>query len=102
VIAIDPESGGILRLEWDAELKSTTPLTRSQIVIEYGPVEIAGKTCLCPLRSISLVRSRSVDVLGEWDESFRTYGPYTTTLNDVTFSGYHVFRSESRILQGFN
>jgi VWFA-related protein len=102
VIAIDPGSGAILRLEWDAELKSSTPLTRSQIVIEYGPVEIAGKTYICPLRSISLVRSRSVDILGEWDESFRTYGPYATMLNDVTFSGYHVFRSESRILPGFN
>jgi VWFA-related protein len=102
VIAIDPASGAILRLAWEADLKSTTPLSRSDVMIEYGPVEIAGKTYICPLRSISIVRGRSVDVLGEWDESFRTYGPYAIMLNDITFSRYHVFRSESRVLPGFD
>jgi hypothetical protein len=34
-------------------------------------------------------------------ESFRSYGPYTTMLNDVGFDRYHMFRSESRILTGF-
>jgi hypothetical protein len=100
-VAIDPDSGAILRLTFQLDLKSTTPLTRSDIMIEYGPVEIGGKTYDCPLRSVSIMRSRSVGILSEWGESFRTYGPYATMLNDVSFDRYHMFRSESRILPGF-
>jgi hypothetical protein len=101
-IAIDPTSGAILRLELVADLKSTTPLARSDIMIEYGPVEIGGKTYICPVRSVSISRGRSVIPLTEWDESFRTYGPYTTMLNDVVFERYHMFRAKSRMLTGFN
>ena len=55
-IAIDPASGAILRLELVADLKSTTPLVRSDITVEYGPVEIGGKTYICPVRSVSISR----------------------------------------------
>jgi len=99
-IAIDPASGAILRLELVADLKSTTPLVRSDIMIEYDRVEIGGKTYICPVRSVSTSRGRSVIVLTEWDESFRTYGPYATMLNDVTFERYHMFRAKSRVLTG--
>jgi VWFA-related protein len=102
VIAIDPASGAILRLAWDADLESTTPMTLSEIEIEYGPVEIAGKNYVCPLRSISIVRGRSVINLALQDESFTTYGPYATMLNDISFSNYHVFRSDAKILPGFD
>jgi len=100
-IAIDPESGVILRLQFRVDLKSTTPLTRSDIMIEYGPVEMGGKTYICPLRSVSILRGRSVRVLSEWDEAFRTWGPYGTMLNDISFDQYHLFRSESRMLTDF-
>ena len=101
-IAVDPDNGAILRLSFRFDLQSTTPLTRSDIMIEYGPAEIGGRTYYCPLRSVSLSRARSVRLLSEWDESFRSYGPYTTMLNDISFDRYHVFRSESRILTGFS
>ena len=100
-VAVDPDSGAILRLSFQFDLKSTTPVARSGIMIEYGPVEIGGKAYYCPLRSISIQRSRSVLVLSEWDESFRSYGPYATMLNDISFDRYHMFRSESHILTGF-
>jgi len=77
-------------------------LIRSDIMIEYGPVEIGGKTYICPVRSVSISRGRSVTLLTEWDESFRTYGPYATMLNDVAFEGYHIFRAKSRMLTDFN
>jgi len=101
-IAIDPASGAILRLEVVADLKSTTPLVRSDIMIEYGPVEIGGKTYICPVRSVSISRGRSVTPLTEWDETFRTYGPYATMLNDVAFERYHMFRAKSRMLTDFS
>ncbi|MGC2477928.1 MAG: VWA domain-containing protein [Candidatus Sulfotelmatobacter sp.] len=101
-IAIDPPSGAILRMELVADLKSTTPLVRSDIMIEYGPVQIGGKTYMCPVRSVSISRGRSVTTLTEWDESFRTYGPYATMLNDFAFEHYHVFRAKSHVLTSFN
>lgn len=97
-VAIDPKSGAVLRLTLQADLKSTTPLVRSDILIEYGPVEIGGKTYICPVRSVSISRSRSVVMLNEWDGGFRTYGPYATMLDDISFSDYHMFGTESRML----
>ncbi|HEY1895813.1 MAG TPA: VWA domain-containing protein, partial [Terracidiphilus sp.] len=96
-VAIDPGSGVIQRLQFRDDLKSTTPQTRSDIAIEYGPVEIGGKTYFCPMRSVSIVRGRSVRVVREWDQAFRAWGPYGTMLNDVSFDGYHMFRSESHM-----
>ena len=46
----------------------------------------------------SLWRARSVPTLWEWNESFKTWGPYATMLNDFTFDDYHMFRSSSRML----
>jgi VWFA-related protein len=101
-IAIDPTSGAILRLQLVADLKSTTPLVRSDVMIEYGRVEIGEKTYICPVKSVSISRGRSVTALTEWDESFRTNGPYATMLNDVAFEQYHMFRAKSRMLTGFS
>jgi VWFA-related protein len=50
-IAIDAESGSILRLALKSEGKSTTPTIRSDIMIEYGPVEIGGRRYICPLEA---------------------------------------------------
>ncbi len=101
-IGIDPQSGAILRLALQTDLLSTTPSTRSDVLIEYGPVNIGGTTYICPLRSVSIMRARSVKILFDWDEWFRIYGPYATMLNDVTFDKYHVFRSNSRVLTGLS
>ena len=117
-IAIDPTTGALLRLELIFDLKSTTPLIQSEVMIEYGPVEIGGKSYICPVRSVSISRGRSVAVLSEtlrdqqkiaarsqaaaWRESFRTYGPYATMLNDITFDSFHMFRADSQMLPGFN
>jgi hypothetical protein len=101
-IGIDPGSGAVLRYQLEVDLKSTTPMSRSGILIEYGPVAIGGKTYICPVRSVSIMRSRSVRVLSEWDVAFRTYGPYAAMLNDMTFDRYHIFRSESHMLTGFD
>lgn len=103
-IAIDPESGALLRLtvETDLELNlhPNLPILRSDILVEYGPVEIAGNTRICLVRSVSLVRARTIFEMREWGESFRIYGPYETMLDDVAFKDYHMFRGETRILTG--
>jgi VWFA-related protein len=100
-IAIDPVSGAILRLQLQVDFKSSTPVSRSGNMIEYGPVEIGGKTYVSPLRGVSIMRARSVRVLTDWDEMYRSWGPYSTMLNDMSFDRYHMFRSESHVLPGF-
>ena len=100
-VAVDPARGTILRLEIESDLQGFVPLDRSEIMISYGPVEIGGKTYVCPVHSVSVWRARSVPTLWEWDESFKTWGPYATMLNDITFDHYHMYRSESRLLPGY-
>lgn len=67
-------------------------------MVEYGPVVIGGQTYICPARSVSIFRSRTDRLLHQWNIDFGVYGPFETSLNDVTFSQYHLFRSEHRIL----
>ena len=100
-IAINPEDGTVVRLELSADPKSTTPVAVSGILVEYGPVDIGGTKYLCPVRSISMMRSRAELNAFEWDESFLTYGPYATMLNEIEFSDYRLFRGTARILPGF-
>ncbi len=99
-VAIDPATGTILRLTVQAEQPLGSPVLQGDIMVEYGPVEIGGKTYTCPVRSVSIsmgdMRFMSgTDPLGEY-----TPGPEATLLNDVTFENYHQFRSDSRILTG--
>ncbi len=89
-IAVDPITGAILRLVLSADT-SSTGMSESGIVVDYGPVEIAGRSYTCPLRSIALSRASPAPVDGRAQ-------PPLTLLNDVTFTKYHLFRSEMRIL----
>lgn len=99
-ITIDPATGAILRLTMEADVAPGLPLSQSGIVVNYGPIEIGGKTYICPVRSVAIWRSRSVSVLAltDWGESFRSYGPFETMLSDMTFSDYHLFRAETHVL----
>jgi hypothetical protein len=99
-IMIDPATGAVLRLTIQADLDQGLPLVRSDILVDYGPVELGGKTYICPMRSLAVWRSRTVSIfaLTGWDEWFRTYGPFSTMLNDMAFDNYHLFRAETRVL----
>jgi VWFA-related protein len=100
-IAIDPASGTILRLTVIADLEARLPLLTSEIMVEYGPVMLGGKTYIGPTRSVSMSRQRTVTILNEWGESFGVDGRFETILNDVAFGQYHIFGSESRMLPGY-
>jgi hypothetical protein len=97
-VTIDPTTGAILRLTVVADLAPRLPMLSSAIMVEYGPVVIGAKTYICPIRSVSISRQRTVEILNEWGESFGVYGRFETILNDATFGKYHLFRAESRIL----
>ena len=57
-----------------------------------GPVEIGVETYICPVKSVSVMTSRSVITLREWDEGFTT----------ITFDSYHLFRAQSKMLEGIS
>ena len=101
-ITIDPTSGAILRLALEADLKPNLPVIRGDIMVEYAPTNIGGQTYLCPVRSVSISRVRTLRVLGQLGASFSTLGPFVTELNDVTFEDYHLFRAETRMLPGYS
>ena len=108
-LAIDPATGAVLRITvesapgWIAEtdLSPLRPVLFSNMRVEYGPVNIGGRTFICPLRSVVITRERTVVPVSFWQQNFSVYGPYQTLLNDTTYTNYHKFGSESRMLPGF-
>jgi VWFA-related protein len=98
-MAIDPDAGTILRLVAEADLKPTDPVVRAGIMVEYGPIEIGGKTYYCPVRSVSAAKAQSL----QFDPNFKfplanQLQPLKTSLNDVAFNQYHVFRADAQVL----
>ena len=114
-IAIDPATGAIQRIEINAELKPGELISSARIVVEYGLVDIGGITYTCPLHSVAFSRAHALskekeEILQTAAHGARGLGmgavavgttpdlAQQTLLNDVTFSDYHVFRSEAKIL----
>jgi hypothetical protein len=99
--AIDPATGTILRLTAQADPAFGSSIMEADIMVQYGPVEIGGKTYICPLRSVSI----SLDATGFMSQlgglGISVHASQDTALlNDVTFGEYHLFGSSSRILVG--
>lgn len=108
-IAVDPMNGTILRLTLQADLKRSDPLSRSDIMVEYGPVEIGGKTYICPTKSVSVTVAplQAEEQLAYYINGSRVdkniwaaRDTRQTRLNDMVFQQYHMFRSNARILTG--
>jgi hypothetical protein len=111
-IGIDPATGSILRISMDADFPMPQPRSganpmlmvfREQlegriasIEVEYGAVKIGGNSYLCPVHSITLSRTHAMENLSHYSD--RSAFNMITRLNDVVFTDYHIFRSESRIL----
>jgi len=100
-IVFDPATGTVLRVTVQPELSDKLPLIRSDIAVEYGPVQAGGNTYICPVRSVSILRGRTARPVREWGGVFDTYGPFETMLTDVSFRDYHRFGSTSEVLPGF-
>jgi VWFA-related protein len=102
-MAVDPETGSILRLSVIAELKLGSPVTRADILVDYAPVEIGGKTYICPVKAVSITTAEMVQIHGRLGVPLaQQLQPLKTMLNHVSFEQYHVFRSESRVLAAEN
>ena len=83
-ITVDPSNGTIRRLVLRADPEPSLPLLRADIVVEYGPVELGGKTYICPLKGVALS--------AKWNRWW---------LNEVVFEEYHLYRANAQLLPGF-
>lgn len=107
-LAVHPVDGTIAHITLIADLdegdlntmlqESTegSPLQTANLAVEYGPAEIGGKIYICPMNAVAFSRARTV--LTNKKDLTPRLGPVRIYLDDISFTGYHVFRSESRII----
>jgi hypothetical protein len=67
------------------------------IAIEYAATEIAGRSYICPVKSVSILAAHTAQQKGFIARS-KYQGAAKTFLNDVAFTGYRRFGSEARVL----
>jgi len=70
-IAVNPETGDVLRLVVKTDLKTDVPMYRADVVVEYGAVEIGGKTYICPIKSIAISTAMALFTPGMGNEHGR-------------------------------
>jgi hypothetical protein len=98
-IAFDPASEAILRITMEAEIPAGELVTKAAMLVEYGPIEIAGKNYVCPTRSVSILQAHTGQQSGMVSKEHYK-GSAKTFLNDVAFGQYRRFGTETRILAG--
>ena len=86
-IAIDPASGAILRISILSDTTSED-IKASEIVVQYGTVTLGGIDYVCPVKSGALLKSLVK----------LPHKGLLTELNEITFTGYHLFRADIKIL----
>jgi hypothetical protein len=98
-ITVEPETGTILRITVVADRQPTMayPAFESDILVEYAPVNIGGNSYICPVKAVAMTKE-----LGQEADAKQKPGEASLMVfvNDVTFTQYHMFRAESRILTG--
>jgi hypothetical protein len=120
-MTIDPSNGTIVRLTLVADLSGDSRVSKGDVLVEYGPVEIGGINCTCPVKSASLTvqrpstsgskyklnaeatkagapQTKMNQIQSSYDSA--NDGPLVTKVSDARFSNYHQFRSDIRILPG--
>jgi hypothetical protein len=96
-IAIDPATGSVLRLTVVTELAQPFQMISIANRVDYGPVPIGDRTYICPLKGVAF--STLPAAFTTWDATgLAPPAALQTRLNDVTFTNYHRFRADVRIL----
>jgi hypothetical protein len=94
-IEIDPATGSVTRISVIGEMEPPYQTAMSAIQVEYGIVNIGGKDYMCPVKSVALAKLP----LGQSGQDKQDPNALLRTeLNDVQFTDYHLFRSESRVI----
>jgi len=90
---LDPTTGVVFRVTVESDLKPSDPIMRAAISVQYGPIEIGGKSYICPVHSIAISLTKSY---AGGDMSDREI----LRINEVRFTDYHRFGSTTRIITG--
>jgi VWFA-related protein len=95
LLTVDPETGTVLRIVIEADLRPEDTIQRGAIMVEYGPVRIGEGIYTCPTHSVTISLSHALyqetKVSGLTDI-------VEMQLNDVSFTGYRRFGSQSTLL----
>lgn len=103
-IAIDSVDGSIRRLTAVAQLGGNVHLSKADVMVGYGPVQIGGASYICPVKSVSFAVVHPISPAPSPQSRYglgsSIPGPALTEVSDVQFTEYHRFRSEVHILTG--
>jgi VWFA-related protein len=97
-IAFDPANGAIFRITLEADMPPDEVVSRNGMMVEYGAVDIGGKSYICPLRGVSVLMAHTIQTPLGMTPPKGYKGPLKTFLNDAVFEQYRRFGSEVRIL----
>jgi hypothetical protein len=98
-ISVNPEDGSVMRLTLMADLKSGDPVIKADLMVEYGLVELGGKTYICPLKSVALSLDHII-YRTAISAAAAALGAPQLRVNDELFKQYHLFRADAHILTG--
>jgi hypothetical protein len=98
-IVFSPADGSIRLMTVEAEMPAGGLVESAGIAIAYAATEIAGRTYICPVKSVSILAAHTAQQTGFIARS-KYQGAPKTFLNDVAFTDYRRFGSEARILTG--
>jgi len=103
-LAVDPETGAILRLTLETDIPPDEPIDRADLLVEYGPVELGGNQYLLPTKSVTVssapvpVRVNEANCADFHCTPANFVHPKDTVVSDTIYHSYHVFHSETQIL----
>lgn len=97
-IALDPESGEILRLTLISDLPPRYKQASAAMMVAYAPVAIGSRTYICPVQGVALSRFQVSGTLTLSRIPVIVPSTEQTELNDVSFTHYHLFRADTKIL----
>jgi hypothetical protein len=97
-IVVDPAGGAVIRLSMQADMDPLSSVVRADILVEYGPVEIGGRTYICPIASVGIGQVRLDGMPAGLAPAGDNDAHSAMGVNHTDFQRYHLFRAESRIL----
>ena len=91
-VILDPDSGVIRRITIEGDLAPDAPVITSQLAVQYGDVEISGRSYICPVRSLAITTLHNyhlarIDKIG-----------IERHLNEIQYLDYHKFGSTARMV----
>ena len=96
-IVFSPADGSIRLLTMEADPPADGVVSGAGIAVEYSPTDIGGRSYICPVRSVSMLQAHTGQQGGAISSS-KDKVPVKTFLNDVRFSNYRRFGTETKVL----